>query len=222
MGNTLGKRISRPLKSRGRKDDRNSPRGPVQDLDSIPIMPDDDEPRNQRQRMSRRQSRDMKKRHTGRNNQNNKGGSGNVAGSASVPDHNVGGMPHAVGSKADHGPSRTSSKDHGSQGTIGHKPHSSSSTASTRYGRPERLGLHRIEFINVHRKEYTGRIELLQGSVEGLAKKDETDLLIVYLRERGVYKANRDSSMAALNRSGISLADLEKESKPQPSYRRHY
>ena len=37
-----------------------------------------------------------------------------------------------------------------------------------------------------------------------------------------MYKANRDSGLAALNRSGISLADLEKECKPQPSYRRHY
>lgn len=74
----------------------------------------------------------------------------------------------------------------------------------------------------MHRKDYTGRIELLQGAVEGLSKANETDLLIVYLRERGVYKANRDSSLAALNRCGISLAALEKESKPQPSYRRHY
>lgn len=94
--------------------------------------------------------------------------------------------------------------------------------SSVRYGRPETLGLSRKEFINVHRKDYTGRIELLQGSVEGLSKEDETDLLIVYLRERGQYKANRDSSLAALNRSGISLASLEKESKPEPSYRRHY
>lgn len=91
-----------------------------------------------------------------------------------------------------------------------------------RYGRPDKLGLERKEFINVHRKDYTGRIELLQGSVEGLSKDDETDLLIVYLRERGQYKANRDSSLAALNRSGISLAHLEKESRPEPSYRRHY
>lgn len=97
-----------------------------------------------------------------------------------------------------------------------------SSSGHVRYGRPEKLGLERKEFINVHRKDYTGRIELLQGAVEGLSKADETDLLIVYLRERGVYKANRDSSLAALNRSGISLAAMEKESKPQPSYRRHY
>lgn len=101
--------------------------------------------------------------------------------------------------------------------------HTLSAPASpVRYGRPDKLGLARKEFINVHRKDYTGRIELLQGSVEGLSESDETDLLIVYLRERGVYKANRDSSLAALNRSGISLAQLEKESKPQPSYRRHY
>lgn len=99
---------------------------------------------------------------------------------------------------------------------------STTSSGQVRYGRPEKLGLERKDFINVHRKDYTGRIELLQGSVEGLSKEDETDLLIVYLRERGVYKANRDSSLAALNRSGISLADLEKDSKPQPSYRRHY
>ena len=91
-----------------------------------------------------------------------------------------------------------------------------------KYGRPEKLGLVRKEFVNVHRKEYTGRIELLQGSVEGLSKSDETDLLIVYLRGRGQYKANRDSSLAALNRSGIKLADLERESTPEPSYRRHY
>lgn len=97
-----------------------------------------------------------------------------------------------------------------------------STVSPQRYGRPEKLGLVRKEFINVHRKDYTGRIELLQGSVEGLSKEDETDLLIVYLRERGQYKANRDSSLAALNRSGISLAHLEKESRPEPSYRRHY
>lgn len=118
--------------------------------------------------------------------------------------------------------------------TAGHPPHYPSSDTSVnsssvnhssspvRYGRPEKLGVERKDFINVLRKDYTGRIELLQGSVEGLSKADETDLLIVYLRERGVYKANRDSSLAALNRSGISLAALEKESKPQPSYRRHY
>lgn len=100
--------------------------------------------------------------------------------------------------------------------------HSSNSSDPVRYGRPDKLGLSRKDFINVHRKEYTGRIELLQGSVEGLSAADETDLLIVYLRERGMYKANRDSSLAALNRSGISLAALEKESKIQPSYRRHY
>lgn len=97
-----------------------------------------------------------------------------------------------------------------------------SSSGPVRYGRPEQLGLVRKDFINVHRKDYTGRIELLQGSVEGLSKEDETDLLIVYLRERGVYKANRDSSLAALNRAKISLPALEKDSKPQPSYRRHY
>ena len=91
-----------------------------------------------------------------------------------------------------------------------------------RYGRPDRLGLKVVEFVNVHRKDYTAQIELLQGHVEGLAKMDETDLLIVYLRERGVYKAKRDSSLAALNRSGISLAEMEKASKPVPSYRRHY
>ncbi|CDF33041.1 Serine/threonine protein kinase [Chondrus crispus] len=98
----------------------------------------------------------------------------------------------------------------------------SPTTAHVRYGRPERLGLDRKDFINVHRKDYTGRIELLQGSVEGLAKEDETDVLIVYLCERGLYKANRDSSLAALNRAKLSLPSLEKESKPQPSYRRHY
>ena len=93
---------------------------------------------------------------------------------------------------------------------------------SSRYGKPVKLGLKQISHINVHRKDYTGRIELLQGSVEGLAPEDETDLLIVYLRQRGAYKANQDSALAALNRAGYSLAELEKETKPQPSYRRHY
>lgn len=86
----------------------------------------------------------------------------------------------------------------------------------------QEVGLRHIDFLNVHRKDYTGRIELMQGPVEKLAKKDETDLLIVYLSERGQYKGNRDSALAALNRGGISLAELEKETKPQPSYRRHY
>lgn len=92
----------------------------------------------------------------------------------------------------------------------------------SKYGRPAKLGLKQINHINVHRKDYTGRIELFQGSVEGLAPEDETDLLIVYLRKRGQYKANQDSALAALNRAGYSLAQLEKETKPQPSYRRHY
>lgn len=86
----------------------------------------------------------------------------------------------------------------------------------------DHLGLKAINYINVQRKDYYGRIELLQGSVGGLSKEDETDLLIVYLRERGQYKANQDSALAALNRAGISLLELEKETKPQPSYRRHY
>lgn len=86
----------------------------------------------------------------------------------------------------------------------------------------KRLGLRTINYINVNRKDYHGRIELLQGSVGGLSKEDETDLLIVYLRQRGQYKANQDSALAALNRAGISLLELEKETKPQPSYRRHY
>lgn len=107
-----------------------------------------------------------------------------------------------------------------------HDAHIGGATSSphnqVRYGRPEKLGLVCKEFIKVYRKNHEGRIELLQGSVEGLSEADETDLLIVYLRERGVYKANRDSSLAALNRSGISLAAMERESKPQPSYRRHY
>lgn len=94
--------------------------------------------------------------------------------------------------------------------------------SSSKYGRPTELGLKQISHINVHRKEATGRIQLMQGSVEGLSSDDETDLLIVYLRQRGAYKANQDSALAALNRSGYSLADLEKETKPQPSYRRHY
>eukprot|EP00737_Agarophyton_chilense_P003231 gb/GEZJ01003755.1/.p1 GENE.gb/GEZJ01003755.1/~~gb/GEZJ01003755.1/.p1 ORF type:complete len:825 (-),score=110.26 gb/GEZJ01003755.1/:226-2700(-) len=98
----------------------------------------------------------------------------------------------------------------------------SGSRSIGRYGRPAKLGLRQMNYINVNRKDYTGRIELLQGSVEGLAPEDETDLLIVYLRKRGQYKANQDSALAALNRAGYSLADLEKETKPQPSYRRHY
>lgn len=96
------------------------------------------------------------------------------------------------------------------------------SQPTSKYGKPEKLGLKQINYINVHRKDYTGRIWLLQGSVEGLAKEDETDLLIVYLRKRGHYKANQDSALAALNRAGYSLAQLEKDTKPQPSYRRHY
>lgn len=83
-------------------------------------------------------------------------------------------------------------------------------------------GLKAINHINVNRKDYYGRIELLQGSVGGLSNNDETDLLIVYLRQRGQYKANQDSALAALNRGGISLLELEKQTKPQPSYRRHY
>lgn len=107
----------------------------------------------------------------------------------------------------------SSSDEHASHDMTGRSP---------RYGKPETLGLQRVNYINVHRKDYTGRIELHQGSVEGLAPEDETDLLIVYLRKRGEYKANQDSALAALNRAGYSLAELEKETKPQPSYRRHY
>ncbi len=101
-------------------------------------------------------------------------------------------------------------------------PSKGQETGEAKYGRPDELGLERVDFINVHRKDFTGRIELLRGSVEGLAAQDETDLLIVYLRQRGQYKANKDSALAALNRSGYSLAQLEQETKPQPSYRRHY
>ncbi|OSX74442.1 hypothetical protein BU14_0289s0021 [Porphyra umbilicalis] len=112
----------------------------------------------------------------------------------------------------------------GGSGSAPDLPERSASACSTgsRYGPPAQLGLVRQAFINVLRKDYTGRIELMQGSVEGLAPVDETDLLIVYLRERGSYKGNRDSALAALNRSGISLEQLERESKPQASYRRHY
>lgn len=223
MGNTIGKRLTRPLKSRLRKDDRDGTRV-VGDIDNLPLMPDDDEPRNPNARRSRRQSRDAKKRHV------RDGADGRARKSPGSPhgvNSNVGheNAPHAlrrIDSSNDEPVGKsTPAKDNGSEGVLVHNPRSSSST-STRYGRPERLGLKRIDFLNVHRKDYTGRIELLQGAVEGLAKSDETDLLIVYLRQRGVYKANRDSSMAALNRCGISLAELEKESKPQPSYRRHY
>lgn len=93
---------------------------------------------------------------------------------------------------------------------------------SGKYGKPTKLGLKQINYINVHRKDYTGRITLLQGPVEGLGPEDETDLLIVYVKKRGEYKANQDSALAALNRAGCSLPQLEKETKPQPSYRRHY
>ena len=96
------------------------------------------------------------------------------------------------------------------------------SSSSSKYGKPEKLGLKQINYINVHRKDYTGRIDLLQGAVEGLAPEDETDLLIVYLKKKGEYKANQDSALAALNRAGCSLQQLEKDTKPQPSYRRHY
>lgn len=113
------------------------------------------------------------------------------------------------------------SNDNGKPST-GASQGSDTPTSSSKYGKPEKLGLKQINYINVHRKDYTGRIELLQGSVEGLGPDDETDLLIVYLRERGQYKANQDSALAALNRAGLSLAELEKETKPQPSYRRHY
>mmetsp|Transcript_5336 Transcript_5336/g.15943 ORF Transcript_5336/g.15943 Transcript_5336/m.15943 type:complete len:779 (-) Transcript_5336:1775-4111(-) len=99
---------------------------------------------------------------------------------------------------------------------------SAATTQNSAVDKSEEFGLRHIDFVNVHRKDYTGRIELLQGQVEKLAKTDETDLLIVYLSERGQYKGNRDSALAALNRGGISLLQLEKETKPQPSYRRHY
>ena len=105
---------------------------------------------------------------------------------------------------------------------VSEMPQEPRSDSQAKYGKPKKLGLKQINYINVHRKDYTGRIELLQGSVEGLAPEDETDLLIVYLRKRGQYKANQDSALAALNRAGLSLAQLEKETKPQPSYRRHY
>lgn len=104
----------------------------------------------------------------------------------------------------------------------GTKKEDTSGNQKAKYGRPEKLGLKQVDFLNVHRKDFTGRIELMQGSVEGLSEADETDVLVVYLRERGEYKGNRDSALAALNRSGFVLADLEKETKPQPSYRRHY
>lgn len=101
--------------------------------------------------------------------------------------------------------------------------HNSFTSASGSQAAAEpKLGLEQINYINVPRKDYHGRIELLQGSVGGLAPEDETDLLIVYLRERGQFKANQDSALAALNRAGICLTQLEKETRPQPSYRRHY
>mmetsp|Transcript_11995 Transcript_11995/g.50107 ORF Transcript_11995/g.50107 Transcript_11995/m.50107 type:complete len:722 (-) Transcript_11995:509-2674(-) len=86
----------------------------------------------------------------------------------------------------------------------------------------EYYGLKHLDFINVHRKDKVARIELVQGSVEKLSPEDETDLLIVYLRKRGLYKGKRDSALAGLNRCGIDLGVLEGETKPQPSYRRHY
>jgi len=87
---------------------------------------------------------------------------------------------------------------------------------------PAQFGLKHLDFINVHRKDKVARIELVQGSVEKLSEEDETDLLIVYLRKRGLYKGKRDSALAGLNRCGIDLDVLEGETKPQPSYRRHY
>eukprot|EP00188_Purpureofilum_apyrenoidigerum_P001864 Plantae.Rhodophyta-Purpureofilum_apyrenoidigerum.ctg20772.p1 GENE.Plantae.Rhodophyta-Purpureofilum_apyrenoidigerum.ctg20772~~Plantae.Rhodophyta-Purpureofilum_apyrenoidigerum.ctg20772.p1 ORF type:complete len:842 (-),score=151.41 Plantae.Rhodophyta-Purpureofilum_apyrenoidigerum.ctg20772:243-2768(-) len=84
------------------------------------------------------------------------------------------------------------------------------------------LGLEILDFINVHRKDYVGRIELLKGWAHKLATKDETDLLIVYLSKRGNYKGRGDSAMASINRVGINLEELERQTKPQPSYRRHY
>lgn len=59
------------------------------------------------------------------------------------------------------------------------------SSALVRNGRPDTLGLQRKAFINAHRNDYTGRTKLLQGSVKGLVKDDESNLLILYLREPG-------------------------------------
>jgi len=87
---------------------------------------------------------------------------------------------------------------------------------------PAKLGLKRHDFINIHRKDVTARIELVQGPVDKLGTEDETDLLIIYLRKKGDHKAHRDSGLAALNRTGLKLEELEKDSKPNPSYRRHY
>mmetsp|Transcript_7424 Transcript_7424/g.22595 ORF Transcript_7424/g.22595 Transcript_7424/m.22595 type:complete len:852 (+) Transcript_7424:382-2937(+) len=84
------------------------------------------------------------------------------------------------------------------------------------------FGLEILDFINVHRKDYVGRIELLKGWAHKLAETDETDLLIVYLSKRGNYKGRGDSAMASINRVGINLEELERQTKPQPSYRRHY
>ncbi len=215
MGNTLGRRISRPRPLKRSNKDREPPQG--QDIENPPALPDDDEPR-PRHRMPRRQSREPKKRPAKDKSFCGSPSSG-VDQNASGPlQTSSGSKGELVGNTNPRGKDQTQSLG----GSTANPLSSTSSGTSTRYGRPDQLGLHRKEFINVHRKDYTGRIELLQGSVEGLAKSDETDLLIVYLSQRGKYKANRDSSLAALNRSGISLADLEKESKPQPSYRRHY
>lgn len=205
MGNALGKRIPKPLR---RKKDRDAPRR-NDNLDNCPEVLDTEDSRNPRLNRSERTSRDKKRSYR-------EGGGKRPHGGAPSGDHS---SSNKDDSKADYSSKKSPSKT--DQSTLeDYNPRSTSS--STRYGRPERLGLKHIDFLNVHRKEYTGRIELLQGAVEGLDKSDETDLLIIYLRQRGVYKANRDSSMAALNRCGISLANLEKESKPQPSYRRHY
>eukprot|EP00186_Timspurckia_oligopyrenoides_P000043 CAMPEP_0182441574 /NCGR_PEP_ID=MMETSP1172-20130603/540_1 /TAXON_ID=708627 /ORGANISM="Timspurckia oligopyrenoides, Strain CCMP3278" /LENGTH=831 /DNA_ID=CAMNT_0024635935 /DNA_START=23 /DNA_END=2518 /DNA_ORIENTATION=+ len=119
-------------------------------------------------------------------------------------------------------PSHNNSSSVSAQNQPDPKSSASSANDAVTPHTPKQLGLKNIDFINVHRKNQSGIIELLQGSVEGLSPSDETDLLIVYLRERGAHKANRDSALAALNRGGMSLAQLEKESKPQPSYRRHY
>lgn len=167
-----------------------------------------------------RNKKKLAKRATNRNNSYlSPGPQGGASASSSPQSNNT--PEKAVVEKPSHvAPANESSPV--ASGSQTSTPTGGDSTSTSKYGRPEKLGLKRINFINVHRKDFTGRIELLQGSVEGLSPADETDLLIVYLRQRGQYKANKDSALAALNRSGYSLAQLETETKPQPSYRRHY
>lgn len=62
----------------------------------------------------------------------------------------------------------------------------SASSSSVRYGRPYKLSLKCRDFVKHQRKNYFGRIGLLQGAMESLSKAGRTNLLMVYLRMRSV------------------------------------